>query len=532
MERLQTEVLAVGSGFGAAAPALRLAKAGFQVTMVEKGSTIRPEQDFQQSQDPQYLLRYIKTIRGDNVNFTYAEGVGGGSGFYEMVSLRAPSIAFEQEGVDGRRLWPKSIGRPAMDPFYETAERMMGVTQISPREIPRSGIAFALLMKKLGYSVDRVPYSVRGCVGHSFCVAGCVVGAKVTLHDTYLGPASRLGMRLFADQEVTRIRPMKIGADHGQIIRNVRDLPFRYEIDCRDRQTGAELRIQAKILILGGGTVGTARLLLNSRDALPGLSPHLGKNIAVNGTVKSIGILPDDIPDGDMFRGRSHPGVISYEFLSSRGITVSTAKPLPVDAVSYANLYLEDDERNPSWWGQAKVDLMKLYRRRAIVLYALGLSTPTAEIRMTGRRREITPVFDVDGAFRQYYNETLGLLHSIFRRTGGRIVHIKIMDGQGVEYPDLHITTAHMTGSCRMADSQRQGVVDVNGEVFGYPGMYVTDGAAIPSSLAVNPYLTILANAERIGAFLTAWYTTGSSDILRLPAPPIPRETEAAGVDV
>jgi cholesterol oxidase len=387
-------------------------------------------------------------------------------------------------------------------------------------------------MKKLGYSVDRVPYSVRGCVGHSFCVAGCVAGAKVTLHDTYLDPAARLGMKLFTDQEVTRIRPIPTSAENGQIVRNVRDLPFRYEIESRDGKTGAALLVQAKILILGGGTVGTARLLLNSRDTLPGLSPHIGKNIALNGTVKSIGILPDDIPDGDMFRGRSHPGVISYEFLSSKGITISTAKPLPVDAVSYANLYLEDERRNPAWWGQAKVDLMKLYRRRAMVLYALGLSTPTAEIRVSGRRREIAPAFVIDAAFRKYYNDTLQLLHSIFRRVGGRIAHVKIMDGQGVEYPDLHITTAHMTGSCRMADSERHGVVDANGEVFGYPGMYVTDGAAVPSSLAVNPYLTILANAERIGAFLSAWYTTGSTDVYRSAVHSAARESVADGVVV
>jgi cholesterol oxidase len=53
-------------------------------------------------------------------------------------------------------------------------------------------------------------------------------------------------------------------------------------------------------------------------------------------------------------------------------------------------------------------------------------------------------------------------------------------------------------GSCRMADSADRGVCDTKGEVFGYPGLYVSDGAAIPSSLAVNSSLTILANAERI----------------------------------
>jgi len=58
-----------------------------------------------------------------------------------------------------------------------------------------------------------------------------------------------------------------------------------------------------------------------------------------------------------------------------------------------------------------------------------------------------------------------------------------------------------------MGDSPRHGVVDSLGEVFNYPGLYATDDSAIPSSLAVNPYLTILANAERIGSFLSEWYS-------------------------
>jgi enediyne biosynthesis protein E9 len=518
MERMQTDVLVVGSGFGGAAPALRMAEAGFQVTMLEKGVEIKPERDFRQSQDPQYLLRYIKTVRGDNVNFTYAEGLGGGSGFYEMVSLRAPTVAFEQTD-EGRRLWPRSLTRAAMDPFYAIAERMMRVEQIPRDEVPRTGLAFALLLRELGWSVDRVPYSVRGCVGHAFCVAGCVAGAKVTLIETYLAAARALGTKILTDQSVERIRLIKGLAPYDPDCRELRRLPYRYEVLSVNPKTGEALVVEAKVLILGGGTVGTAKLLLNSRKDLPELSPQCGRNIATNGTVKSIGILPDNIPDGDMFRGRSHPGVISYEFLESRGITISTAKPLPVDAVSYANLYPEGAEGSSSWWGQSRVDLMKLYRRRAIVLYALGLCTSKAELRPKGHGGEVVAEFTMDGTFRRYYTETLGLLQSILRRTGGRIVHVRILDGQGVEYPDLHTTTAHMTGSCRMADSRRDGVVDATGEVYGYPGIYVTDGAAIPSALAVNPYLTILANAERIAEYLRSRFSVGQQVVGRsLPA--------------
>jgi choline dehydrogenase-like flavoprotein len=508
MDTLKTEVLVVGSGFGAAAPSLRLSTAGFQVVMIEKGPEIVPERDFEQTQDPQYLLRYIKSVRGDNVNFTYAEGLGGGSGFYEMVSLRAPSIAFDQKGKDGGRLWPAGITRSAMDPYYTLAETMMHVCQIGKEEIPKSGLAFSYLLSRLGYTVDRVPYSVQGCRGNSYCVAGCTAGAKVTLHHTYLEPAIRAGMTIMTGCEAREIHPLEVQSFDEHSNRNIQRLPYRYDVHCFNSKTSTPVRIQAKLLILGGGTVGTAALLLRSRRWLPDLGSHLGKNIAVNGTVKSLGILPEGFPEGDMFTGRSHPGIISYEFLKTRGITISTAKPLPVDAVSYANFIFEGETRSPATWGEAKVEVMKLYRRRAIVLYALGLSTPTAELHLS-RRGDTVPSFELDGEFREYYHSTLDLLHSIFRRNNGRVVNIRIIDGQGVEYPDLHITTAHMTGSCRMADSPSTGVANATGEVFHYPGLYIADGSAIPSSLAVNPYLTILANAERVGEWLSRWYSRG-----------------------
>ena len=70
----------------------------------------------------------------------------------------------------------------------------------------------------------------------------------------------------------------------------------------------------------------------------------------------------------------------------------------------------------------------------------------------------------------------------------------------------VHFSTAHHVGSCRMADAHSAGVVDGNGEVFGCPGLYVSDGACIPTSLAVNTSLTILANAERTAAAILDRY--------------------------
>lgn len=59
-------------------------------------------------------------------------------------------------------------------------------------------------------------------------------------------------------------------------------------------------------------------------------------------------------------------------------------------------------------------------------------------------------------------------------------------------------TTAHILGGCAMAESSQKGVVDFNGEVFGYPNLYVADGSIVPANLGVNPSLTITTLSEYV----------------------------------
>ena len=58
-------------------------------------------------------------------------------------------------------------------------------------------------------------------------------------------------------------------------------------------------------------------------------------------------------------------------------------------------------------------------------------------------------------------------------------------------------TTAHILGGCHMGRSSADGVIDTNHQVFGYPGLFVVDGAAVSANVGVNPSLTITAMAER-----------------------------------
>lgn len=489
MKTLTTDVLVLGSGFGAAPAALRFAKAGLRVIVVEKGPRIDPLRDFRQTQDPKYITKYLKGLSGDHFGMTYAEGLGGGSGFYEMVSLRAPSMAFEQEDGSGRRLWPVGIDRPLLDPYYDRAEDMLRVEQIRPEEIPKSGLVFSRMMKNLGYSCERARYAVQGCIGSARCVTGCIYGAKQSLLLNYLPQAETAGATIHTDTEALVVEFHRVQHGRGALT----DVPLLYDVTCRS--AAQELvRYRAKIVILAGGTVGTAKLLLASRHRLGALSRHVGNNIAFNGGVKAACLLGSHLPDGDMFTGRSHPGMISYQFLRSHGITIAAGKPLPLQAVASARLQLEQDD---PYWGPPHVQLMKQYRHRVMVLAAFGLTAPGGYIRQQKEGR-FEVGLDITDDMRTYYDRTRGLLHDIMQRNGCTPLDVRFVNQQGLPHDDINFSTTHQVGSCRMADSKWQGVCSADGEVFGYPGLFVTDGAAIPTSLAVNTSLTILANAERI----------------------------------
>ena len=148
---------------------------------------------------------------------------------------------------------------------------------------------------------------------------------------------------------------------------------------------------------------------------------------------------------------------------------------------------------------------MRRYRRRMVAVYALGLTPPNAEIRLESDGN-VEPRLNLDAQTREYCRSTRALLDSIFRRNGGHVLSPSFVDREGQPHGDLYLSTGHMVGSARMAHSKKTGVVDMWGEAFDHPDLVITGGAAIPSSLAVNTSLTILANAERIAERLRQRY--------------------------
>src|SRR5207237_6147242 len=88
--------------------------------------------------------------------------------------------------------------------------------------------------------------------------------------------------------------------------------------------------------------------------------------------------------------------------------------------------------------------------------------------------------------------------HRVLRGPGD----LEAMEQARTSAADFLLTAFHPLGTCRMAASAGGGVVSTSHEVFGLPGLYIADGSVVPSSVAVNPQVTIMALATRAADLL------------------------------
>ncbi len=521
----RVDVCIVGSGFGGSISAYRLAElyqaAGVSasIMVLERGRRHK-HTDFRQSTDIEHLSKTYGLVQGQGAQVVIGDGVGGGSNLYLAASLRSPRETFERRDRrpgDGpeRRMWPSRISRAVLDPYYRRVERALRVQQPSWKQVAKSGGLWARTLGYAGHTCDRVPLAIdlSRCIQAKWCHTGCVYAAKNSVITNYLASAEQLGVQ---------VRP---SSQAEQITRSTAT-PYRYIVNVSEidndsanptrQPTGTTTQIECKVLILAAGAMGSTPLLMRSRATLPSVSAQVGKHLGVNGDhmaaieydekkVRDVLGLPGY---GQFYKG-NHITTMSYDFWTSKPGNANDGKRFTLQEIYLSPLAhtLYDDARapagEPSFYGLQKKQALSTFNNHIEILAMVEdthdgefLAPPPSGSHV---RPNAGPVGV--GPFTYTLSE-----QSVAVREAADAAIRSIAERRGIgKFMKLsmrHVFAAHPLGGCRMADSKDYGVVDHRNEVFDNAGLFCIDSSAIPTSLGVNPSLTISAVSERAVAKL------------------------------
>jgi cholesterol oxidase len=514
------QALVIGSGFGGAVTACRLAQAGVDVAIVERGRRWPPgsfPRDLSKL-DAGWLWACDHGLYDarplNDILAVQAAGYGGGSLVYANVAVRPPPEVFTA--------WPEPYSREMLDPYYDVAAHMLAVQPVTvdpaTGRLPPKTDFMAEAARRMGHEggffhpnlavtfADHGPGQVnqfgmpqRGCTFVGECDIGCNVGAKNSLDHNYLALAERHGAAVATLTEVVHIGR---GPDGYTVRLREHRRPGTHEPETvRD--------VSARYVFVCAGAIGSTELLLRSRDqyaTLPELPAGLGHGYSGNGDFLSFGHLD---PSGGQ---RFSPG---------EGPTITTASVLHTDDRDEQHWFVIEDGgysghlarlvgdldigQLPSEVarsiGAATVRALRAVRGIGAELAGRAATTDTAVLLAMGRDRADGRITLHGGSGRlnvTWDTPSNDPLYTAERAASADVVHS--FGGRPFTTPTWRLfrqpVTVHNLGGARMGLDPATAVVNPYGEVFGHDGLFVLDGAALPGATVGNPSLTIAAVAE------------------------------------
>ena len=519
----QFDALVIGSGFGGAIAACRIAEKGMKVLVLERGRRWTADNYPRRPSDPWVFnasqpahqngwldLRFFR-----NMTVAQAAGVGGGSLAYSSVALEAHASLF----ANG---WPPEITYEELKPCYASVTRTMNLQTVPDGQLTQRYKLAREAAEKLGHR-DRFskaplavtfsqdwnyqledPFNSRHsktftnehgqqqgtCIHLGNCDIGCDVRAKNTLDLNYIPRAEQHGA------EVRPLHLVRLIEPRGSGYRVVFDRIEKGRL-IRGEETAAHL-------FLAAGSLGSTELLLRCRDeyrTLPNLSRALGQHWNANANVLSMATY-HDASRVQQTLGPSISSVIDYMDKSEGG------QQFVVEDDGFPNVLLNAlraclaagprTDLGRSVLQQIEAHVSGDERSRNLMLW-LGAGIDAAGGQLTLRRSLLSPwkrTLDL----RWNPDPSRAVVETI------RDVHRRLTEVTGGKLnPNpawevfRSLMTLHPLGGCKMGVTAETGVVNHLGHVFNYPNLYVVDGAILPS-IGRNPSHTIAALAERIAA--------------------------------
>jgi choline dehydrogenase-like flavoprotein len=474
-----------------------LAEAGLDVVVVEAGSYM------DRRTYPEDPLLALEALYRDN-GLTVAEGrptipvpigraVGGTTVINSGTCFRAPERVLrgwdEELGID----WATSL-----DPEYAEAEEMLQVTPVDIERMGRNGQLVMEGAEALGASGGPISRNAGRCVNCSSCPAGCRLDAKRAMHVSYLPRAVAAGARVRAGVEARELirHDGRVSGVRCEVVRGPLGPGGR-------RERGAEpprrrpFELRARAIVLAGGAIGTPELLL--RSGVRSESGMIGRNLRIHPAVWIGGLFGEQVRgwDGVMQSyyvdewhemgllmeatftplafgaqwlpgtgGDHHRRVLGWDRLGSNGVHLSDSSSGRVsiagDGSARVSYKLNRDDTRKLSFGIA---------RAAEIFFAAGASEVYSQVRGM-------PILQPGG--------------------------VADFEATDPAPNDLRLEAFHPMGTAAMAADPKRGVTGPDGSVHGTRGLYVADASLLPTSLGVNPMMTIAAVSAHVARRLAA----------------------------
>ncbi|MCB8883070.1 GMC family oxidoreductase [Acidisoma cellulosilytica] len=520
------DAVVIGSGFGGAVAACRLAHAGRSVLVLERGRRWLPEQ-YPRGPDDAWIWDQNRPERHNGwIDMRFLNrmwvaagaGVGGGSLIYASVSIDAKPSVFASG-------WPSEINHGVLQPYYARVAEMLGSRPLPDGQLTRrfelmrdaaTAIGAETRFTKVDIAVtfdDRWSYDLPDahnprhssthtnpfgktqgtCIHCGNCDIGCQVQAKNTLDLNYIAAAEADGAVVQPLSLVTHISPAAAG--------------WCVHYDKLEDGRRVSSSVIGRRVILAAGSLGSTEILLRSRDdyrTLPDISPHLGRGWSSNGDFVTPAVYAGRKIDPTV--GPTITAAIDFLDGSEKG------KRFFVEDGGFPNVlrnYLQAKARHAGRFGPQARFFRHLLGASlddplpgVMPWFGQGIDAANGHLRLARHwwapwRRSLALDWNP--------TESEGLIDGLIdihrrlaKATGGEIV-----------VPPTwsllrQLVTPHPLGGCAMSASPAAGVVDHAGRVFGHAGLYVLDGAIVPRALGLNPSKTIAALAERGVALMLA----------------------------
>jgi len=498
MRILEADIVIVGSGAGGGTVAERLsplAEQGARILLLEAGPHYTREYFTQRvAEMSQTLFAHgggFATLDG-TIIMTQGRLVGGSTAVYTGVTFRVPDAVLEEE-------WQVPGVTPAdLAPRFDRLEEEISVITPEGEFINRHNQLFKRGVDALGWEARRIRLNLRGCEQYGFCNLGCAAGGKQGTLEVQVPQAVARGVTLVPNARVRRLSgPGTLEVRIGAAPPGSQPGP----------EAPGDVRVQAKTVILAAGTPGTPGILLASPafDRLPAL----GQYVTLHPAVTVYGVHPEEV-NGHLGFPKTY---YCDQFSEREGHYIETAFYYPMMTAKSIDA-----------WGATHRWMMRRYTH---LMSCILLVHDRAEARnrvVLGRGGE--PLIQYRLAPASLASQALSQRRTaeIFFAAGCSHVHVglsakTLLEPADRDALDRHIAadnfragktsvnSAHLMGGCRMGGDPAASVTDGSGRVHGTDWLYVADGSLFPSCSHVNPYLTIMALADRVAEGVRAGFS-------------------------